>query len=120
MLKYIFFLFFCCSALGLKAQYTLFGRSGTISYDKTMYMKNIVSKKFIAKADDNSKQFFERIVPRLPESAVLKKSMKFNTTETLFESVKDESLDAEIKQYIMMLALDFDAATLSNMSNRSF
>ncbi|QRQ61791.1 GLPGLI family protein [Sphingobacterium multivorum] len=120
MLKYIFFLFFCCSAFGLKAQYTLFGRSGTISYDKTMYMKNIVSKKFIAKADDNSKQFFERIIPRLPESAVLKKSMKFKTTETLFESVKDESLDAEIKQYIMMLALDFDASTLSNMSNRSF
>jgi len=83
-------------------------------------MKNIVNKKFIAKADENSKQFFERIVPRLPESAVLKKSMKFNTTETFFESLKDESLDAEIKQYIMMFALDFDAATLSNMVNRSF
>jgi len=65
-----------------------------------MYMKNIVNKKFIAKADENSKQFFERIVPRLPESAVLKKSMKFNTTETFFESLKDESLDAEISSIL--------------------
>lgn len=120
MLKYIIFLFLCCGVLNLKAQYTLFGRSGSISYDKTMYIKNIVGKKFLAKADDNSKQFFERILPKLPESAVLKKTMKFNTTETLFESVKDENPDAEIKQYIMMLALDFEATTLSNMATRSF
>jgi hypothetical protein len=70
MLKYIFFLFLCGTTLCLQAQYTLFGRSGSISYDKTMYMKNIVSKKFIAKADDNSKMFFERVLPKLPENAV--------------------------------------------------
>ncbi|WP_312187650.1 GLPGLI family protein [Sphingobacterium sp.] len=120
MLKYIFFIFFSCSVFCLKAQYTLFGRSGSISYDKTMYMKNIVSKKFISKADDDSKQFFERILPKLPENAVLKKILKFNATETLFESLKEDNLDAEIKQYIMMFALDFDAATLSNMTSRSF
>ncbi|MDM1294892.1 GLPGLI family protein [Sphingobacterium sp. N143] len=120
MLKYIVFLFLCCIAMGLKAQYTLFARSGHISYDKTMYMKNIVSKQFVAKADANSKQFFEQILPKLPENAVLKKSLKFNADETLFEPVKDDNLDQMVKQYIMMLALDFESITLSNMSTRSF
>ncbi|MCW8310649.1 GLPGLI family protein [Sphingobacterium thalpophilum] len=120
MLKYIFFFFLCCSALGLKAQYTLFGRSGSITYDKTMYMKNIVSKKFIAKADNNSKVFFEQILPKLPENAVLKKTLKFNGQETLFEPIKNDQLDEMVKQYIMIFALDFDATTLSNLSDRSF
>ncbi|WP_223583917.1 GLPGLI family protein [Sphingobacterium sp. GVS05A] len=120
MLKYIFFLFLCCTMLSVKAQYTLFGRSGSISYDKTMYMKNIVGKKFLAKADDKSKIFFEQVLPKLPENVVLKKTLKFNANETLFEPVKDDNLDQMVKQYIMMFALDFEAITQSNLTTRSF
>lgn len=120
MLKYIVFLFLCCSMLCVKAQYAHFGRSGSISYDKTIYMKNIVSKKFLPKANNNSKTFFEQLLPKLPENVVLKKSLKFNANETLFEPVKDDNLDQMVKQYIMMLALDFEGVTLSNMTTRSF
>jgi GLPGLI family protein len=46
--------------------------------------------------------------------------LKFNNDETLFEPVKNDQLDEMVKQYIMMLALDFESVTLSNLSSRSF
>ncbi|UIR55168.1 GLPGLI family protein [Sphingobacterium sp. SRCM116780] len=103
-----------------KAQYTLFSKVGSISFDKTMYMKNIVSKQFIAKADGNSKDQFERMLPTIPENVVLKKTLKFNGNETLFEPVVGQEIDMKVKQLIMMFALDFDAQTLSNLSTRDY
>src|SRR5690606_28779440 len=106
----------CSTQIGY-GQFALFGKSGVISYDKTMYMKNIVSKQFIDKADANSKTHFERMLPTVPENVVLKKELRFKGTQTLFEPVKQD-LDDKTKGLIMMLALDMDAVTLSDMKTK--
>lgn len=101
------------------AQFTMFGKSGTVSYDKTMYIKNIVRKQYLEKSDEKSKGMFEGLIPRLPENAILKKELKFTGDETLFAPVKQE-MDATVKQTIMQLALDFDAVTLSNFKTKEY
>lgn len=103
-----------------KAQYAHFGRTGTITFDKTMYMKNIVAKKFIDKADERSRGQFEQMLPTIPENVVLKKTLKFTPEETYFEPLKGAEIEPRTRQYIMMFALDFDAQTLSNLSDRSY
>lgn len=102
-----------------QAQYAMFAESGTVSYDKTMYMKNIVRKQYIEKADERSKPFFQSMIPNLPENAVLKKELKFSGDETVFGPVKQD-LDLRLKQTIMQLALDFDATTFSNLKTKEF
>ncbi|ERJ60710.1 hypothetical protein M472_18285 [Sphingobacterium paucimobilis HER1398] len=101
------------------AQFAMFGKSGVVTYDKTMYIKNIMRKQYLEKSDDRSRAQFESMIPSAPENLVLKKTLKFNGDETLFEPVKQD-LDAEIKQFIMMLALDFDATTLSDLKTKEY
>lgn len=101
------------------AQYTKFGNAGTVTYAKTMYAKNIVRKQFIEKADERSKPQFEAMLPRIPENLVLQKTLKFKGEETLFEPVKND-LDMQMKQIIMMLGLDFEGTTLSNLKTKEY
>lgn len=100
-------------------QYTMFGKSGTVSYDKTMYMKNIVNKQYIEKSDVAARGMFENILSKLPENAVLKKELKFKGNETIFAPVKQD-LQPQVKQAIMQLALDFDAVTYSNLATEEY
>lgn len=116
---YILIAFLISTVSATYAQYTNFAEAGTVTYDKTMYTKNIVRKQFIEKADEASKNQFQSFLPMVPENIVLKKSLKFKGNETLFEHIKTD-LDPRIKQVIMMLALDFEGSTLSNLENNSY
>ena len=120
-MKYIYVLIVCMIATGFsaQAQYSMFAESGTVSYDKTMFIKNIVRKQYVEKADAQSKSWFESIVPQLPENAVMKKELKFKGDETIFGPVKQD-MDLRLKQTIMQLALDFDATTFSNLKTKEF
>lgn len=101
------------------AQFAMFGKSGVVTYDKTMYVKNIIRKQYIEKADDRSRSQFESMLPSLPENMVLKKILRFTGNETLFEPVKQD-VSPELKQLILMLALDFDAVTLSDLKTKEY
>lgn len=101
------------------AQYTMFAESGTVTYDKTMYMKNIVRKQYMEKAGEQSRPYFQSMLTQLPENAVLKKELKFTGNETLFGPVKQE-IDPKLKQTIMQLVLDMDATTYSNLKTKAF
>lgn len=120
-MKYLYIAITLLLSISFKAQaqYAMFAESGTVSYDKTMYMKNIVRKQYIEKADERSKPFFQSMIPNLPENAVLKKELKFSGDETVFGPVKQD-LDLRLKQTIMQLALDFDATTFSNLNTKEF
>lgn len=120
-MKYLYIAITLLLSISFKAQaqYAMFAESGTVSYDKTMYMKNIVRKQYIEKADERSKPFFQSMIPNLPENAVLKKELKFSGDETVFGPVKQD-LDLRLKQTIMQLALDFDATTFSNLKTKEF
>lgn len=84
-----------------------------------MYMKNIVSKQFIAKADERSRMQFENMLPTVPENVVLKKTLKFNGDQTLFEPAAQD-IDLKVKQMITMFALDFEAVTLSDLATKEY
>lgn len=116
---YILTIFLLGAGYSAHAQYAMFAEEGTVFYDKTMYTKNILRKQFIEKADEAQKNQMNAMLPRVPENIVLKKSLKFKGNETLFESQKQE-LDPMMKQIIMMLALDFEATTYSNLSNNEY
>lgn len=116
---YILTLFLLGTSFTASAQYTMFAEEGIVSYDKTMYTKNILRKQFIEKADDAQKGQLQQFLPQVPENIILKKSLKFKGNETLFEPIKTE-LNPMMKQVIMMLALDFDAITLSNLKTKEY
>lgn len=120
MKSFITILFVLVSMQASFAQHAYFGRSGIISFDKTMYMKNIVRKQYIDKADASSKTQFESMLPTIPENVVLKKSLMFNAEETIFEPEKGLALDGQVQQLVMMFALDFDTQTLSNLKSKSY
>jgi len=116
---YILTLFLIGTSYSASAQYTMFAEEGIVTYDKTMYTKNIMRKQFIEKASDEQKAQFSNFLPQIPENIVLKKTLKFKGNETLFEPVKQD-LDPMMKQIMLMLALDFDASTLSNLRTREY
>lgn len=118
-LKYIATLLLFSVVGQSKAQFTLFAKSGTITYDKTMYVKNIISKQFVAKSDENSRHWFEKMAIEAPQSVTVQKTLKFNDKQTLFEPVKKE-LDPKSAQFIGQLALDFDGVTQSDISLNAY
>lgn len=120
MKSFITILLVLVSMQSITAQHAYFGRSGIISFDKTMYMKNIVRKQYIDKADASSKAYFEAMMPSIPENVVLKKSLLFYGDETLFEPQKGLAIEPAVQGQIMMFALDFDTQTLSNLKTKSY
>lgn len=119
-LRYICALVLLLISMGsAKAQYTLFGESGTVYFDKTMYIKNIVRKQFIERSDNTFKTYLESMLPQLPENMVLKKELKFNGSETMFVHPKQE-IDQRLKLIIMQLGLDMEATTYSNLKTKDY
>ncbi len=120
-MKYLYILTLLLMSTSFKAsaQFTMFAEQGVVSYDKTMYTKNILRKQFIEKADEAQKNQMTMMLPSVPENIVLKKQLKFKGHETLFESMKQD-LDPMMKQIIMMLALDFEATTYSNLDKNEY
>lgn len=118
-LKYIAVLLLLFVVGHSKAQYALFSKSGTITYDKTMYIKNIITKQFVAKADENSRHWFEKMSTEAPQSVTVQKTLKFNNGKTLFEPIKKE-LDPKSAQFVAQLALDFDGITQSDLEVNNY
>lgn len=114
---YILTLLIVSVSFTAKAQYAMFAKEGTVHYDKTMYVKNIIKKQFAEKVDEGARNQFEAMIPRLPESVVLKKSLRFKGVETLFLPEKQE-VDPMTKQMLMML--DYDATTYSNLATKNY
>ncbi len=75
--------------LSLKAQYAYFPQEGTIEYDKTVHVKNLLQRHIgTLKDDDFSKKYYEGILEKVEETAVFKKKVSFRIDEVSVESVE--------------------------------
>lgn len=114
---YILIAVILCTISSTQAQYTNFAEAGTVTYDKILYIKNIMRKQFIERAEGNMKAQFQSMIPMLPENVTLKKKLTFKGNETLFQPVKTD-LDMMTQQMLMML--DYESTILSNLSTKEY
>lgn len=118
-MKYIYILILNIIGFSTTAQYAMFADQAIVSYDKTMYTKNILRKQFLEKATGVQKSQLQAHFAEVPDQIVLKKLLKYKGKETLFEPVRQE-LDPKIKELLMALVLDLDATTLSNFDTKQY
>lgn len=74
------------------AQHVYFPNQGTISYEKTIFIQNLLKRYSNYMKDDNAKQQFQQMVTMSPATVVFKKSLAFNNNEIRFDHIKEEYL----------------------------
>lgn len=71
------------------AQYAYFPLEGTIDYDKTVHVRNLLQRHIgTLKEDDFTKKYYEGILEKVEETAVFKKKLSFRTDEMSLESIE--------------------------------
>lgn len=70
------------------AQHAYFPTEGTIFYDKTVHVKNLLKRHISTlKDDDFSQKYYQELMDRVSETTVLKKKVSFRGNEMSMESV---------------------------------
>lgn len=70
------------------AQHAYFPTEGTILYDKTVHVKNLLKRHISTlKDDDFSQKYYQELMDRVSETTVLKKKVSFRGNEMSMESV---------------------------------
>ncbi|TJZ61219.1 GLPGLI family protein [Sphingobacterium olei] len=101
----------------LKAQYTYFPQQGTISYEKTIFIKNLVKRYGAYAKDENSKQMMLSLLDRLPENHVFKKKASFSDKEVLFEHVKEDYTES-VRMMMQMGVIESGIITYQNLGEK--
>ncbi|MCY4778166.1 GLPGLI family protein [Sphingobacterium sp. UT-1RO-CII-1] len=119
-MKRLFYLmtmfFLICSTGYVKAQYAYFPTEGTIMYDKTIHVKNLLKRHISTLNDDDwSTKYFEELMQRVNETTVLKKRLSFRGNEMSFESVK-ETYDPIINNLLRQGLLDYQGTLYQDLS----
>lgn len=91
-MKKVIYLFVIMTAVftvgSVKAQHAYFPTEGTILYDKTVHVKNLLKRHISTLKDDNfSKTYYQELLDRVSETTVLKKKVSFRGNEMSMESV---------------------------------
>ncbi len=111
---YIAVLFFL--GLGLQAaqaQYAYFPTEGSITYEKTVHIKNLMKRYMNSLKDgDMSRTYMEQMVTKSPETAVLERKLSFRGNETYFEPVAREQSQLVTQ---MLTMLDNGAKVYQNL-----
>lgn len=75
----------------VQAQHAFFPEQGVIEFDKTVHVKNLIKRHITTlKEGDFSKQYFEEMAIKAPETAVLSKRVTFNRNEVSVEPVEKD------------------------------
>lgn len=99
-----------------EAQHAYFPTEGTILYDKTVHVKNLVRRHISTlKDDDFSKNYFQELQDRVSETAVLKKKVSFRGQEMSMENVP-ETYDPIINNLLQMGLLDYQQTLYQDLS----
>lgn len=97
------------------AQYAFFPEQGVITYDKTVHVKNLMRRHLQTLKDDNfSKKYFEEMMTKAPETAVLTKKLSFSGPEISVEPVEKEQSQL-VSNLLRMGLLDYGAKIYQNL-----
>lgn len=99
-----------------KAQHAYFPMEGTILYDKTVHVKNLLKRHISSlKDDDITRKYYQEMVDRVSETAVLRKKVSFRGTEMSLESVK-ETYDPFLTNLLRSGLLDYQQTLYQDFS----
>ncbi|MBD1433851.1 GLPGLI family protein [Sphingobacterium sp. DN00404] len=100
----------------VKAQHAYFPTEGTILYDKTVHVKNLLKRHISTLKDDNfSQKYYQELMDRVSETAVLKKKVSFRGEEMSLESVK-ETYDPIVSNLLRSGLLDYQQTLYQDLS----
>ncbi len=98
------------------AQHAYFPTEGTILYDKTIHVKNLLRRHISTLKDDNfSKKYYQELMDRVSETAVLKKKVSFRGQEMSLESIK-ETYDPILSNLLRSGLLDYQPTLYQDLS----
>src|SRR5690606_3870897 len=98
------------------AQHAYFPTEGTIFYDKTVHVKNLLKRHISTLKDDNfSQKYYQELMDRVSETAVLKKKVSFRGEEMSLESVK-ETYDPIVSNLLRSGLLDYQQTLYQDLS----
>ena len=83
-------LFLAITAVG---QYAYFPTQGTITYDKTIFLKNLLKRYATYAKDEDMRSSIKEMVEQVPNNQVLKKKLTFSADEVLYEHLPEEYPD---------------------------
>ncbi len=119
MKRYLYILMVTILCAGVQmahAQYAYFPQEGTIIYDKTVHVKNLLKRHISAlKDDDWSKKYYEEILGRVNETAVLKKKLSFRGNEISLEPIKG-TYDPMVTNLLNSGLLDYQSTLYQDLS----
>jgi len=109
-------------ALGISqmatAQYAYFPNEGTITFDKTIHAKNLLKRHIATLKDgDLSRQYFEGLVSKVPETVVVPKKFSFRGNEMSLEPIEKEQTEI-VKRLLQMGLLDYGALIYQNLDKK--
>lgn len=119
IVKIFLFISIALSARSGFAQYTMFPKTGTITFDKTVYLQNMLKKQLYAKAEGMTKNWYDQISNKLPGNVVLKNTLKFNNDETLFEYVKTD-ISEIASSFMENHAIKGDGTVYTNLKTKEY
>ena len=74
-----------------QAQYAYFPTEGSITFEKTIHVKNLMKRYMNSlKPGDMSRTYIEQMITKSPETAVLEKKLSFRGDEVYFEPVEKQ------------------------------
>lgn len=104
-----------------QAQHAYFPQEGSITYEKTVHVKNLLRRHMNNLGDNNTFQlrYYEEMLNRAPETAVLQKNLTFRGNEVNFESV-NATYDQTINTLLNSGLLDYQATVYQNLDKNIF
>ncbi|PRD54397.1 GLPGLI family protein [Sphingobacterium gobiense] len=98
------------------AQHAYFPTEGTITYDKTVHVKNLLKRHISTLKDDNfSRTYYQELMDRVSETAVLKKKVSFRGNEMSMESIA-ETHDPILSNLLRSGLLDYQQTLYQDLS----
>src|SRR5690606_4021880 len=96
-------------------QYAYFPVEGSIEYDKTVHVKNLLKRHISTLKDDAfSKKIFEDMIDKVSETAVLKKKLAFRGEEMSLENV-EQTHPPMINNLLRQGLLDYQQTVYQNL-----
>lgn len=121
MKKNIFILLFfgIITVMPIMAQHAFFPYQGTITFEKTVFLKNLLKRYANYAKDETSKEAFRQMANNAPENQVLKKKLTFSKEEVLYEHQPEDYNDV-VKQLMMIGIFESGISSYQNLKTNEF
>ncbi|WP_104384914.1 GLPGLI family protein [Sphingobacterium sp. HMA12] len=100
-------------------QYAYFPDRGTITFEKTVFLKNLIKRYAAYSKDEESRNAFKGLGDAAPENQVLRKTLKFSPNEVLYEHIVEDY--PEVTQGLMQMGIfESGISSYQNLKTKEF